>query len=186
MWESACRWARPRLALLAGGELTGNDRRKVERHLIVCGDCRGRLESLQGALGALRGLASAETASSSPSLWPALARQIRESKHEEPKIFAFRPMTIGLAMAASALIVGMGTWSLVNRRDGSGTSLVVSKKPALMRPAAVKPLTSETSSSTTVADVATSSKSESENVAVTPSSSTKSPSNGRIAVEPTH
>jgi len=38
---------------MAGGELAGHDRRKTERHLIGCPDCRKHLDSLHAALGAL-------------------------------------------------------------------------------------------------------------------------------------
>ncbi len=187
MWESACGWARQRLALLAGGELTGNDRRKTERHLIVCGDCRTRLESFSAALGALRGLALADnTASASPSLWPALARQIRESKHVEPKVFAFRPMWMGLAMAAGVLIVGTTTWSIVNVRDSSGSKLIAAKKPVQSRIPAVKPIATETSSATTIAEASPTNKSEGESISSSTTGSAKLPSNGRIGIEPTH
>ena len=53
-----CRWVRDRLPLLAGGELTGADRRKVERHLIACPDCRRHERSLAGALGVLQAAAA--------------------------------------------------------------------------------------------------------------------------------
>ena len=79
-----CRWVRDRLALTAGGELTGSDRRSVERHLIACDGCRRHERSLAGALGALRAAAAEAPVGSGPgaaSLWPALARQIRESRH---------------------------------------------------------------------------------------------------------
>ncbi len=79
-----CRWVRGRLPLLDGGELTGTDRRKVESHLLGCLDCRSRRQSLAGALGALH--AASETTvtdgASAPALWPALQRQIRETRHE--------------------------------------------------------------------------------------------------------
>src|SRR4051812_48799928 len=76
-----CRWVRDRLPLLAGGELTGPDRRAVERHLITCPGCRDHERSLSGALAALRGAAAATPSPEAPSLWPALQRQIREERH---------------------------------------------------------------------------------------------------------
>jgi anti-sigma factor RsiW len=68
---------------MAGGELTGPDRRKVERHLITCPDCRDHARSLSGALAALRAAAAQapEGVAEAPSLWPALQLQIREAKH---------------------------------------------------------------------------------------------------------
>lgn len=92
-----CRWVRDRLPLLTGGELTGADRRKVERHLIACPGCRDRKASLVGALAALHTAAGHLPAglglgvgagAEAPSLWPALARQIREARHE-PTPLAF-------------------------------------------------------------------------------------------------
>ncbi len=77
-----CRWVRDRLPLLAGGELMGADRRQVERHLIACAGCRRHERSLVGALGALHTAAlESPVKAEAPSLWPALARQIRESRH---------------------------------------------------------------------------------------------------------
>jgi anti-sigma factor RsiW len=189
MWDSTCRWARPRLALLAGGELTGDDRRKAERHLITCGDCRSRLGSLRESLGALQ-LVATESAPSpeAPSLWPALARQMREARHPEPTVFAFRPMWMGLGIAASALMVGLTTWSLVKGRDGSSARLAASNS-AQSAPAVVKLPTpvAESSPSATVADAAPNSRPEGdEALASAPSRGRNTPPAGRIGVEPTH
>ena len=80
-----CRWARPRLPLLAGGDLGPEERRKVERHLIVCPGCRERREASADALGALHLLAEESPAPvAAGSLWPALAVQIRQSRHAAP------------------------------------------------------------------------------------------------------
>ncbi|MBX6314032.1 MAG: zf-HC2 domain-containing protein, partial [Isosphaeraceae bacterium] len=81
MWVSNCSWVRARLPLLAGGELLGLDRRLVERHLIGCPACRSRWESLRGSLDALHAAAAVDPARpEAPSLWPELARQLRESR----------------------------------------------------------------------------------------------------------
>jgi len=74
-----CRWVRGRLPLLAGGELAGAARRTVERHLLTCPGCRRRRESLGESLAALRSSSAAE-GPAMPPLWPALARQVRESR----------------------------------------------------------------------------------------------------------
>jgi len=80
--DRRCRWVRHRLPLLAGGELGMDERRRVERHLIGCLGCRGRRESSDGALAALRSVAGVSpTPADAASLWPALDRQIRRSRH---------------------------------------------------------------------------------------------------------
>lgn len=95
--RSHCRWICDRLPLLAGGELTGADRRKVERHLIACPGCRLHRESLAGALGVLHtaaGHSPVGVEAGAPSLWPALARQIREARHEPRPSVLPLPLTL--------------------------------------------------------------------------------------------
>ncbi len=88
-----CRWVRDRLPLLAGGELMGTDRRQVERHLISCTGCRQHERSLVDALGALHAAAvQSPVKAEAPTLWPALARQIRESRRPVVPTFS-RPGT---------------------------------------------------------------------------------------------
>ena len=134
-----CRWVLDRLPLLAGGDLTGADRRKVERHLIACAGCRRRERSLTGALGVLQAasaLSPVGPASEPPSLWPALARQIREARHEPASWLdglarlvrpsaRFRPALVlasGLLMAGLTA-AGVETW--VRWRVDSATALIV-------------------------------------------------------------
>jgi hypothetical protein len=109
----SCRWAERRLPLLAGGELLGLDRRRVERHVLACAGCRARLDALRRATAALRDAGRVEPAAAgigagagvgpdAPSLWPALARQIRESRH------ARRPWSRrSLARFAAGLAAGL-------------------------------------------------------------------------------
>ncbi len=190
MWDSTCRWARPRLALLAGGELAGEDRRKAERHLIVCGECRTRLASLRESLGALQIAATSLVPSpDSPSLWPALARQMREARHPEPAAYSFRPMWVGLA--ASALVIGLAAWSM-GGRGGSNLRAMASNQtlhpesPAQM----TSPAITEANPNTTIAENVPSHRPEGDAVASTPSTSAtrrgEGAREGRIAVEPTH
>lgn len=81
MGNAQCKWVRDRLSLLAGNDLIGSERRRVERHLIGCPHCRGRKEALQSAFKVLRATADEPLVNrDAPSLWPALARQIRESR----------------------------------------------------------------------------------------------------------
>ena len=79
---NSCPWVLRRLPLLDGGELAMDERRRVERHLIGCPDCRERRSASADALSALRAFAGeAPARREAPSLWPALERQIRESRH---------------------------------------------------------------------------------------------------------
>ena len=120
-----CRWVCRRLPLLAGGDLVGSERRRVERHLIACPSCRSRRTADEQSLAVLRGTGSLGVRSASAtdisSLWPALARQIREAKHRpgRPAVSEWvRPGNlaplagwIGAGLAAS-LILGCGWfWS---------------------------------------------------------------------------
>lgn len=81
----SCRWVRARLPLLDDGELAGGERRAVERHLIACPACRSRRQSLASTLGILHAAvddsALAASTADAPSLWPALQRQIVETRH---------------------------------------------------------------------------------------------------------
>jgi len=92
-----------------------DERRRVERHLIGCPDCRDRRSASVDALSALRAFAGeAPARPDAPSLWPALARQIRESKHASPRpawswswLFSqvSPAMSFGLALG-SVMVVG--------------------------------------------------------------------------------
>jgi Putative zinc-finger len=80
-----CRWVRDRLPLLVGGggELEGSERRKAERHLLACADCRRERATLARTVGVLHAAAAVVPSPvESASLWPALQRQIREARHE--------------------------------------------------------------------------------------------------------
>jgi hypothetical protein len=116
--DHLCRWVRPRLPLLAGGELGVDDRRTVERHLIGCSGCRDRKAASTRALTALRSFAQEAPAPAGPSIWPSLAAEIRRSRHATPRpawrdavlnwlraplapAIPFRP-SLGLAFVAAA------------------------------------------------------------------------------------
>jgi len=118
-----CRWVRPRLALLAddagGRDLGWDDRRHVERHLIGCASCRRERAALDSALSALRRSAAPAVVPDPavPSIWPALARQIRAERH--PRHLAWPGLDLGaaLGLAAGFLVVGgliglTGGWHL--------------------------------------------------------------------------
>jgi len=112
MGNDRCRWVRHRLPLLAGGELAVEERRRVERHMIGCPDCRDRREGAEGALSALRAASVTSPArADAPSIWPALARQIRESRHAPPRPSFFRlewPRFDSALWPALGLALGLG------------------------------------------------------------------------------
>lgn len=203
MWDDACRWARPRLPLMAGGELAGHDRRKAERHLIGCPDCRKHLDSLHEALGALHALASAPApAAEAPSLWPALARQIRETRRPAPSFWAtlgLRPVGwLGAALAASLLVVvvAAGSWSLAHYYRGQKPQMA-SLPNSRPRPAVVHraPAAPEVRETVRVAEASATSRPEAESVAQAAPSPAKTPARrgantpavvNRPPSEPTH
>lgn len=114
MGNKSCSWVLRRLPLLDGGELAVDERRHVERHLIGCPDCRGAHASTADALGALRVLAAAPARTDAPPLWPALHRQIRQSRHVSARpawswswLFARTSPALGFGlMAGGVMAVG--------------------------------------------------------------------------------
>lgn len=131
MARDTCRWVIARLPLLAGGELIGLDRRRAERHLVACADCRDRLDRQRAALEALHALGQVEPpAAAGGSLWPALERQIAETRRQG------RPWTIRLprrwlaaaAAAALALVGAVVAWQV-----GRHYQLVVGLRPRIAR-----------------------------------------------------
>jgi len=96
MGNPQCNWVRDRLSLLASDDLIGSERRRVERHLIGCPECRRQRVSAQRAYEVLQ-FAAEESPSrpDAPSLWPALARQIQESRR--PAGISAWLSTLGLA-----------------------------------------------------------------------------------------
>jgi len=95
--------------LLASDDLRGLDRRRVERHLIGCPSCRAHQTALGQALETLRTVAATSpTAPDAPSLWPALARQIRESRRPVPtRSFGF-PFAFAWPRVHLAAALGLG------------------------------------------------------------------------------
>jgi anti-sigma factor RsiW len=112
MGNDRCRWVRHRLPLLAGGELGVEDRRRVERHMIGCPDCRDRREGSESALSALRAASGISPArADAPSIWPALSRQIRESRHGSSRSSFFQlawPRFDSALWPAMGLALGLG------------------------------------------------------------------------------
>lgn len=122
--QSPCNWVGDRLPLFADGELPWTDRREIERHLIVCGRCRSRESSQLGALEVLKTVAGIDPASLNgsdapfTSLWPAVARQIQDAKHNpSPSAFSWEGATSRLADTWDGLaesLRGLGRFSAVS------------------------------------------------------------------------
>lgn len=172
-----CRWTADRLPLLAGGELTGAERRKVERHKIVCPACRDRADASGDILRLLHAAAALEPAAAprpdAPSLWPALERQILEARHDRrpaPAWFSIpwrlpaswadapfsfpptlRPSLVG-ALALTALAAGaVGSWSHHRLADARAHDLVAARPLAPLPSRVVAPRDTEIESAESVA-----------------------------------
>jgi hypothetical protein len=113
MWRNPCAEVQACLPLLAGGELLGLDRRRTERHLLVCARCRHRLSALRAALGVLDAVADQPLlpANSLP-LWPALAQQIQESRRPVVARGRLRARLAGWSAAAAVMAILVTTWLL--------------------------------------------------------------------------
>jgi len=125
MGNPRCKWVRDRLPLLAGDDLRGLDRRRAERHLIGCSHCRQHQAALGRALETLRTVATIPPVPpDAPSLWPALARQIRESRRPVPAPafpFSFPPSFAWLRIHPwPALGLGLGLGVLAALGVGLG------------------------------------------------------------------
>lgn len=121
MGNLRCKWVHDRLPLLAGDDLRGMERRRVERHLIGCSRCRHDRAALEQSLGVLHAVAAEPPARpDAPSLWPELARQIRESRRPARGSLGTFPlalprwlmtpwpapaMGVGLALVVATLVV---------------------------------------------------------------------------------
>lgn len=138
MRRNPCGWFQTRLPLLAGDDLVGPERRDVERHLVSCSDCRQRLESLEGALGVLHIAAAVPSSApaSTVSVWPPLARQIRESRRTTPTAWPRRVAWPVAGLAASVLIA-VGALALTWPEKLNRTQSVAGSLPA---PAVGKPV----------------------------------------------
>ncbi|HEV3167059.1 MAG TPA: zf-HC2 domain-containing protein [Isosphaeraceae bacterium] len=145
MWDNRCAWMQNRLPLLAGGELVGPDRRRVERHLLLCVNCRKRMTAHREALDALRTAAELPpVAPDRPSLWPSLARQIQESRRPAPATaWSFFQPRVAIFSTAAALGLVLGSvWLLQSRTtvltpqvNGSSPQQPASALPPQQQPA---------------------------------------------------
>ncbi|WP_422928121.1 zf-HC2 domain-containing protein [Singulisphaera sp. PoT] len=90
MANPQCKWVGERLPLLVDDELPMADRRRVERHLIGCLACQQHRTSIEQAVKALHASAAfSPIQPDAPSLWPDLARQIRQSRRPAPSFWSW-------------------------------------------------------------------------------------------------
>jgi hypothetical protein len=87
----------------------------VERHVLGCPTCRARLERAGRALEALQLAASSDPGSgAAPGLWPALERQIQESRREPRGAWPrWLPLAASVLLAVGSLAVG--AWAVGQR-----------------------------------------------------------------------
>lgn len=131
MTVRTCGWIRKRLPLLAGGELIGEERRQVERHLRGCTDCQDLRDRHEGSLSALRvASASIPGGLDAPhaSLWPDVAARIRESRQPAARTAWIR---WGLA-SASGIAAGLMIFACWPRATAPEATLVM---PVIEQPA---------------------------------------------------
>ena len=132
MGEPRCKWVRDRLPLLAGDELFGTDRRRVERHLIGCAQCRAHRAALANALEVLHA-ASGESPSrpDAPTLWPALARQIQESRRHTPPPRWTQVVTWPRLALAAGLLGALGLTAEAHRQRAESRARIARAAQAL-------------------------------------------------------
>lgn len=147
MWGNLCGWVRHRLPLMAADDLVGPDRRLVERHLIGCSGCRHRLEGLQSALNVLHQAAQVPGPAEvpAPSLWPALARQLREARRptSPPAWVRLWPHLLawsGFGLAAG-LLVALGLLTQIRPTSPLPRGPVATASPPTSNPASPQPTT---------------------------------------------
>ena len=138
-----CRWVRPRLALLAGDlegqDLRWDDRRHVERHLIGCPSCRAEHDSLATAVATLHETVARPAKADAPSIWPALERQIRASRHARPNPWASLGFGPSLGLAAGLLVAGTAIGLVGGRIQAPSAPQPHLDVPPLAGPAAPRP-----------------------------------------------
>jgi hypothetical protein len=109
--DPRCRQIRRLLPLVAGdaegSDLSWDDRRLVDRHLIGCTSCRAHRDSMASAISVLKLAASVSPVSQDvPSVWPDLARQIRGTRHPHPTRWFGLGFGGSVGLAASLLLLG--------------------------------------------------------------------------------
>lgn len=122
-----------------GRDLRWDDRRHVERHLIGCPSCRAERESLATAVAALHETAARPAKADVPSIWPALERQIRASRHVRPNPWASLGFGPSLGLAAGLLVAGTAIGVVGGRIQGPAAPQPGPATPSVATPAAPRP-----------------------------------------------
>lgn len=132
MGDPRCKWVRDRLPLLAGDELFGTERRRVERHLIGCAQCRTHRTALANALEVLHAASGESPARpDAPTLWPALARQIQESRRHTPPARWTQVLTWPRLALAAGLVMALGVTVEAHRQRAVSRARIASAAHAL-------------------------------------------------------
>ena len=108
------------LGAYALGQLTGDERTEVDRHLTDCGECRAELAGLAPVAEALRGLDPALPAAPGPppELGDRVVGRIHRHRFAAGRRVVVRRAVSGVLVAASvAVAFGIGTWWAGPRTD---------------------------------------------------------------------
>jgi len=105
MWNLSCRKTRRLLALSAGNDLDERELAQAHRHLAACPHCRIVWQRLKQSQQVLERASAAPAESERlPSVWPAVARQVR-AIDEEPVRADWRGWLPAGALAAACLAI---------------------------------------------------------------------------------
>jgi len=104
-----CRKAKPLLAMLASGELDGEERSRLEEHIESCADCRRELESLRQVMELIAVPSEAPARSQAPQLVVSAL-----SGFSAPRAFPYRAVAwAAAAVVLAALLLGLGVQAKV-------------------------------------------------------------------------
>jgi hypothetical protein len=120
-----CDDARHLIHLDAGDDLRTEEQSQLAAHLVLCGDCQSYRAGMTGAMSALmvlRDLPEASSDSRLPSVWPAVARDIRRLKIGSEKVRRFNMQVVALSVCSLALAVVTMVQSLSSLRGSLNQS----------------------------------------------------------------
>lgn len=120
-----CDDARHLIHLDAGDDLRTEEQTQLAAHLELCSDCQSYRSGMTGAMSALmvlRDLPEAVSESRLPSVWPAVARDIRRLKIGSEKVRRFNLQVVALSVCSLALAVVTMVQSLSSLRGSLNQS----------------------------------------------------------------